>query len=220
MAIGSSMEGLVGLLLVVIVMSSASASTYNVGGRTGGWVVNPKENYTLWSQRYTFRVNDYLYFKYERGKDSVLIVSKQDYESCNTAKPLHRFRGGRSGSTVPLNKPGPFYVISGNQQNCQKGQKFAVNVVPAAIPPSPTTPAHSPAPSTTPAAPPQHRSPAPSPPPKVTPSHPPSGGLPASPADLGPVKAPAPAPHGNGASSRSFGVGFGVIISIVVALLF
>ncbi|MED6154990.1 hypothetical protein PIB30_001132 [Stylosanthes scabra] len=212
MAIGSSMKGLVALLVVVIVMSSssfeASASTYNVGGKNGGWVVNPKENYTLWSQRYTFRVNDYLYFKYERGKDSVLIVSIEDYDSCNTAKPLHRFRGGRSGSTVQLNKPGPFYFISGNQQNCQKGQKFAVNVVSAANPPSPT-PHPSPAPS------PPHPSPAPSSPP---PHHPPSGGMPASPADLSPVHAPAPGPARNGGSSRSFGVGFGVI-SLVVALL-
>ncbi|KAL1299132.1 hypothetical protein HN51_043545 [Arachis hypogaea] len=197
MAIHSSIKGLVVLLVVVIVVSSssfeASATTFNVGGKSG-WVVNPQEDYNHWSQRNTFRVNDYLYFKFERGKDSVLIVSKEDYDSCNTEKPLHRFRGGRSGSTIPLNRSGPFYFVSGNQQNCKQGQKFVVQVSAAVLPP--TQP-----PSSTPSKPPQAS------PWIASPVH--SPGL---------APAPAPAPAGNAASSRSFGVALG-IISFVVALL-
>ncbi|CBI20278.3 unnamed protein product, partial [Vitis vinifera] len=54
-----------------------------VGGK-GGWVENPSEEYNQWAGRNRFQVNDTLFFKYQKGVGSVLVVEKDDYFSCNT----------------------------------------------------------------------------------------------------------------------------------------
>jgi len=63
-------------------------------------------------------------FKYNKGSDSVLVVNKQDYDSCDTKNPIYKMDDGES--TFSLKKTGPFYFISG--VNCQNGEKFMVVV--------------------------------------------------------------------------------------------
>ncbi|RWW43087.1 hypothetical protein BHE74_00051287, partial [Ensete ventricosum] len=102
-------------------------------------------------------------FRYRKDADSVLVVTKQDYDACNGANPIQKLEGG--DSEFKLDRSGPFFFISGTPGNCQKGQKLQVVVLavrnvkpgpsppapPPAIPPSPLPPSERP---TSPPAPP------------------------------------------------------------------
>ncbi|KHN36648.1 Early nodulin-like protein 2 [Glycine soja] len=126
-----SNDGFLGLFALTIISifilgSSTSSYTFRVGGKDG-WVINPSEDYIHWPQRNRFHVNDSLYFKYKKGSDSVLVVNKDDYDSCNSNNPIQKMDEGDSLFT--LDKPGPFFFISGNLENCQSGQKLIVVVL-------------------------------------------------------------------------------------------
>ncbi|XP_022847753.1 early nodulin-like protein 2 [Olea europaea var. sylvestris] len=127
----------------------------NVGGKDG-WVINPTESYSHWAQRLRFQVNDTVLFKYERGMDSVLEVEKDDFDNCNTSNPKTKMEDGNS--IFQFDRSGPFYFITGNKTNCDKGQKLivvvlAVRTPPLALPPAANAPVAKP-----PSASPQHRS--------------------------------------------------------------
>ncbi|XP_023634209.1 early nodulin-like protein 2 isoform X2 [Capsella rubella] len=138
------------ILLLSLSPLFSDARKFNVGG-SGAWVPNPSENYQSWSGQNRFLVHDTLYFSYAKGADSVLEVNKADYDGCNTKNPIKRADDG--ASEISLDRYGPFYFISGNEDNCKKGQKLTVVVIsprtlsPGGSPPGSTTPpggAHSP----------------------------------------------------------------------------
>lgn len=66
-------------------------------------------------------------WKYEGGKDSVVEVSKEDYAKCNTSNPIEEYSDGNT--KVKLDRPGPFFFISGEKGHCEKGQKLIVVVM-------------------------------------------------------------------------------------------
>ncbi|XP_073059601.1 uncharacterized protein [Primulina eburnea] len=143
--------------------------------------------YLCSSQTYTF----YVVFKYKKGSDSVLVVTKDDYETCNKDSPLQVFKDGNS--EFKFHKSGPFFFISGRTQHCEKGQKLVTVVLSdshhnASSAPSPP-PTHSP-----PLKPPPSQSPPPSshhvPAPTPNPTHAPP---PLSTISAPPGKAPQPA---------------------------
>ncbi|CAH8274595.1 unnamed protein product [Arabidopsis lyrata] len=153
-------------LMIVMLMSLgftmglSNGHKFDVGGRDG-WVLTPSEDYSHWSHRNRFQVNDTLYFKYVKGKDSVLNVSEKEYKTCNTTHPLASLSGG--DSLFLLSRSGPFFFVSGNSGNCLKGQKLAVTVMSTGH--HSHTPRH-PSPSPSPSASPVHQalsSPAPTP---------------------------------------------------------
>lgn len=80
-------------------------------------------------------------FRYEAGKDSVLQVTRESYEKCNTTSPKATYTDGNT--KVKLNQPGPVYFISGTEGHCQKGQKLRLVVI------SPRNSVFAPAPSPT-----------------------------------------------------------------------
>ncbi|KAJ6752052.1 hypothetical protein OIU85_002471 [Salix viminalis] len=198
-------------LLACYLFTSSLASNFDVGGKDG-WVTNPSESYSNWAQRNRFQVNDSLVFKYNNGSDSVLLVTKDDYNSCNTTNPLKTMNSG--SDVFQFDKSGPYFFISGNEDNCEKGQKLIVAVLsagtrrasaPVSLPPalSPETPSPvalgnpSPAPSKSPSptAEPPTYSQGPSPVPVE--SSPPSADTPALapyPASMAPTGAPGPSP--------------------------
>ncbi|RZR73568.1 hypothetical protein BHM03_00025733 [Ensete ventricosum] len=157
--------------------TSSGAYVFYVGGRDG-WVSNPSETYDSWAGRNRFQVNDTLVFRYSNGTDSVLVVTKQDYDGCNVSNPIQKLEGG--DSMFNLDRSGPFFFISGVPDNCRKGQKMVVVVLavrnggkPSPSPPSPPPAARAPsplAPSPSPAS----ISQAPSPSPARSPSPSPS----------------------------------------------
>ncbi|GMI74831.1 hypothetical protein HRI_001152400 [Hibiscus trionum] len=135
------------LLIVLILCFLASTQGYKfyVGGKDG-WVLSPSENYNHWAERMRFQLNDTLFFKYKKGSDSVLLVKKEDYFACNTSNPVLSLTEGDSVFT--FDRSGPFFFITGNADNCNKGQKLIVVVMAVRHkPPQQQPPSASPSPS-------------------------------------------------------------------------
>ncbi|GAU27137.1 hypothetical protein TSUD_104460 [Trifolium subterraneum] len=150
--------------MTILSFSLSYGYKFNVGGKDG-WAVKPSQWYGQWAEENRFQINDTLYFKYNKGSDSVLVVSKEDYYSCNIGNPIQKLDGG--DSTFTFDKSGPFFFISGNVENCKKGQKLIVVVLspnhhrkqgPSASPPS----WNAPSPAWTPACTPKSNAPSPS----------------------------------------------------------
>ncbi|KAL5793754.1 hypothetical protein ACOSP7_002348 [Xanthoceras sorbifolium] len=143
-------------LVLMRIVNSSNGYKFFVGGKDG-WVVKPCDNYNHWAERMRFQVNDTLYFKYKKGSDSVLVVTKDDYDSCNTKSPIQSLADG--DSIFKFDHSGPYFFISGNADNCKKNQKLIVVVMavrnkthhhqtppsPLPSPPSPDTPSSPPA---------------------------------------------------------------------------
>ncbi|TKY66838.1 Early nodulin protein 2 [Spatholobus suberectus] len=95
---GQTPHRFLGLLILMIPMlllssspsSQAVAREFDVGDKDG-WVVKPAEDYDHWAQRNRFQVNDTLHFKYKKGSDSVVVVRKEDFDSCNANNPIQRW---------------------------------------------------------------------------------------------------------------------------------
>ncbi|KAF7822972.1 early nodulin-like protein 2 [Senna tora] len=190
------------LLMICTISLSSEAHKFNVGGKDGWVGSKPSDYYNHWAQKYRFHVNDTLYFKYKKGSDSVLVVNKEDYNSCTTTSPLQKMDGG--DSSFRFNGSGPFYFISGTADHCVKGQRLIVVVMAArGTPPPPPPVAAAPQPSS-----PAAKSPAPSA------GSPGSGSPQPSQED---DAAPAPAPSG----SMRLGVGgsVGVVLGIIMILM-
>jgi hypothetical protein len=155
-------------------------------------------------------------FKYKKGSDSVLVVTKEHYHACNTTSPIQSLADG--DSIFKFGRSGPFFFIS--SKNCRKGQKLIVVVLAVrnkthhSPPPSPSPVPESPA------------SPSPSPSPPPTSAESPKGvslgSLSPEPDETRPdFDSPAPAPSGKtGAAGRTAGsVGLALGVSIGVSVL-
>ncbi|PKA51569.1 Early nodulin-like protein 1 [Apostasia shenzhenica] len=107
--------------------STASAMEFRVGGLRG-WhspTGNESETFNHWAGRTRFHIEDSLYFKYEN--DSVFVVDRKAYVSCNVTSPINRFTDGNT--TFRFDRRGFFYFISGNVGHCRAGQKLIVRVM-------------------------------------------------------------------------------------------
>ncbi|XP_010438156.1 PREDICTED: early nodulin-like protein 1 [Camelina sativa] len=146
---------LVFLLFAKVSHGASTPRVILVGGSVGAWKVPDAPNNTLnhWAENTRFKVGDFLVWKYDMKVDSVLEVTKEDYDSCNTAKPLKQYKDGHT--EVHLDKSGPYFFISGAPGNCAKGEKITLvvlserpsgdgSVAPKASPVSPTAPAPAP----------------------------------------------------------------------------
>lgn len=69
----------------------------------------------------------YLVWTYDAKVDSVLQVTKEDYETCNKSKPMKEYHSGND--KIELSQSGPFFFISGAEGHCEKGQKLIVTVM-------------------------------------------------------------------------------------------
>ncbi|KAL9313225.1 hypothetical protein ACSQ67_018677 [Phaseolus vulgaris] len=131
------------LLFFFLLLGFSAAKELLVGGNIDAWKIPSSELNSLnqWAEKSRFRVGDYLVWKYESGKDSVLEVTREEYGNCSTSNPIKEYSDGNT--KVKLERPGPFYFISGAKGHCEKGQKLVVVV----ISPRHTFRATSPAPS-------------------------------------------------------------------------
>ena len=70
-------------------------------------------------------------FTHEEGVDSVLLVTDQDFDTCNTRNPFLRLQaiGGSGSSVFRFDRSGPFFFISSDEDRCQKGQKLYIVVM-------------------------------------------------------------------------------------------
>ncbi|KAK6145524.1 hypothetical protein DH2020_022344 [Rehmannia glutinosa] len=107
---------------------------FDVGGKNGWATPSGKNNdqvYNDWASKNRFQVNDTLRFGYK--KDSVLVVTEEEYEKCRSSHPI--FFSNNGDTVFTLDRPGLFYFISGVAGHCQKGLKMIVKVLEPASPP-------------------------------------------------------------------------------------
>ncbi|KAL6570713.1 hypothetical protein OROGR_000263 [Orobanche gracilis] len=114
------------LISTGLLCSISNSHTFYIGGEDG-WSLHPSENYNHWAKRYRFEINDELFFKYKKGHDSILVVNQHDYTKCNKDNPIKTLKSGHS--KFKLDRSGPFFFISGHEQNCEKGQKLTIIVL-------------------------------------------------------------------------------------------
>ncbi|XP_060194444.1 early nodulin-like protein 6 [Lycium barbarum] len=109
------------------------ATEFNVGGDKGWVVPTVKDDqvYNQWAGKNRFKINDTLRFEYK--KDSVLVVTKEEYEKCKSSHPIFFSNNGKS--IYKLEQPGLYYFISGVSGHCERGLKMIIKVLEPAAPP-------------------------------------------------------------------------------------
>ncbi|KAB5552779.1 hypothetical protein DKX38_010090 [Salix brachista] len=117
------------ILIVSLFVTFTEARDIMVGGKNHSWKIPSSESDSLnkWAEASRFRVGDTLVWTYDPQNDSVLQVIKKDYETCNTSSPVATYRDGNT--KVKLEKPGPYYFISGADGHCEQGQKLVTVVM-------------------------------------------------------------------------------------------
>ncbi|KAK7261785.1 hypothetical protein RIF29_28105 [Crotalaria pallida] len=118
------------IIFLVAMMNSNNVEAgreFKVGDHLGWHEPGPNNTlfYIQWAERNRFQVGDSLLFEYQN--DSVLTVEKMDYFNCDASNPITEFDNGKS--ILNLDRPGPFYFISGNGDHCTNGQKLLVEVM-------------------------------------------------------------------------------------------
>lgn len=93
------------------------------------YIVVGSISFAMWVQTemrpYFYGVMDHLTdFQYARGSDSVLMVSKEDYKTCNVNNPMASWTEGPH--EFHLQGHSIVYFISGELGHCQAGQKVAI----------------------------------------------------------------------------------------------
>ncbi|XVF35568.1 hypothetical protein REPUB_Repub18cG0157100 [Reevesia pubescens] len=128
---------LVWFLALAFMLFSVDCGAKNilVGGSENAWKIpdNSSDFLNQWAGKIRFRVDNFLIWKYDGKVDSVLQATNENYESCNTSKPMKEYKDGNNTKVEP-DKSGPFYFISEADGHCQKGQKVHV---PATTSPAP-----------------------------------------------------------------------------------
>ncbi|KAK9155819.1 hypothetical protein Sjap_003299 [Stephania japonica] len=119
---------LVAIFALSSVMQRVSATAFRVGGAKGwsGPTDSNAQTYNQWAEKHRFQVGDSILFVYPPERDSVLLVNKDDYDSCNTGSPTKSFTDGNTSFKFDHN--GAYYFISGMIDNCQKNEKMVVVV--------------------------------------------------------------------------------------------
>ncbi|XP_007037760.2 PREDICTED: piriformospora indica-insensitive protein 2 [Theobroma cacao] len=98
-----------------------------------GWIAPKHDNqiYNKWASSNRFKVDDTIHFKYK--KDSVLVVTQEEYDKCQPSHP--QFFSNNGDTVFKLDRAGLFYFMSGVTGHCQKGQKMIIKVLEPDTPP-------------------------------------------------------------------------------------
>ncbi|XP_055824000.1 uclacyanin 1-like [Solanum dulcamara] len=179
---------LMSLAAIAMLLGSAMATNYTVGGPNGGW--DQSTDAQAWAASKTFFVGDNLIFSYALSH-SVLEVTKAGFESCQITSPIAIYTGGMT--VITLASVGKRYFICGTGGHCHVGgMKLEINTLPKASPPPPAKPATPP--TATPKAPPPSTPKTPPPTPMTTPPSAPSTTPVASPPSSSPSPKSSSAP--------------------------
>uniref|UniRef100_A0ACD5Y3V5 Uncharacterized protein n=1 Tax=Avena sativa TaxID=4498 RepID=A0ACD5Y3V5_AVESA len=131
---------LISLAVLLLALIGASSATDFEVGADAGWIVPPAgqaDTYNEWASKNRFLLGDSVHFKYK--KDSVMLVTEEEYNKCASAHPI--FFSNNGDTEVHLDRSGLFYFISGVTGHCERGQKMAIKVIgPNAPPPAPPSP--------------------------------------------------------------------------------
>ncbi|KAM7279360.1 hypothetical protein ACFE04_006494 [Oxalis oulophora] len=152
----AKMNLLLGLVCLTVLIQKGSAREFSVGPSQKWGVPNSENDYNKWAESNRFQIKDSIVFVYPSGNDSVLEVTKENYNNCTSESPIAKFKDGHTVFT--FNRSGAFYFISGTKENCLKGEKLIVVVLgdrsgkttantTTASPPSPGTAEMTPSPA-------------------------------------------------------------------------
>ncbi|CAH2060059.1 unnamed protein product [Thlaspi arvense] len=120
------------LLILVALFGVAVGGTVHKVGDSSGWTIMGA-NYESWASSRTFQVGDSLVFEYNKDFHDVTQVSHNDFELCESSKPLAKYQTG--SDTISLTKPGLQNFICGVPGHCDIGQKLQILVLPASLGP-------------------------------------------------------------------------------------
>lgn len=115
------------ILISSLQLLSLASSQYEVG-ESEGWAIPPSDDegfYNEWASKQRFQVGDSVVFTYK--KDSVMVVTDDDYNRCNSSHPV--FFSNNGNTVYELDRAGPFYFISGVSGHCKEGQKMIIKVM-------------------------------------------------------------------------------------------
>ncbi|KAF3434205.1 hypothetical protein FNV43_RR25308 [Rhamnella rubrinervis] len=102
---------------------------YKVGD-LDAWGIPTSANplvYAKWSKDHTFKIGDSLLFLYPPSQDSVIQVTQQSYDSCNTTDPILYMNNGNS--LFNITAFGDLFFTSGEPGHCGKKQKLHISVL-------------------------------------------------------------------------------------------
>ncbi|AEC07879.1 Cupredoxin superfamily protein [Arabidopsis thaliana] len=118
------------LLIFVTLFGVAVGGTVHKVGNTKGWTMIGGD-YEAWASSRVFQVGDTLVFAYNKDYHDVTEVTHNDFEMCESSKPLRRYKTG--SDSISLTKPGLQHFICGVPGHCKKGQKLQIHVLPASL---------------------------------------------------------------------------------------
>ncbi|XAR56533.1 hypothetical protein NMG60_11037059 [Bertholletia excelsa] len=121
--------GLFPVLLAGLIGRLQAINNFTIGDKDGWAPYNypdkkARTNAMLWAGELRFQINDTLNFS---GSGPVLVVSSTDYYDCTTRSPNRTLRA--PNLTFTFDRPGPFYFISADHDNCTNGQKMILVVI-------------------------------------------------------------------------------------------
>ncbi|KAK4365041.1 hypothetical protein RND71_016399 [Anisodus tanguticus] len=114
--------------LFLLIQTQVLCYQYKVGD-LNAWNIPSsanKEVYVKWSKNHPFKLGDSLLFLYPPSEDSVIQVTKQNYNSCNLKNPILYMNNGNS--LFNITRPGEFYFTSGTEGHCEKYQKLHISI--------------------------------------------------------------------------------------------
>ncbi|KAK1406068.1 hypothetical protein QVD17_42265 [Tagetes erecta] len=124
------------LCIFIIVATIAAQATWIqatdhlVGDENLGWN-NDKKNFQAWADGKEFLQMDTLTFYYTAGTRNVVVAKdKAAFDQCSTEGALW-ISPACGGNRLTCWTPGPAYVFSGMNQDCQNGMKFFFDVKPS-----------------------------------------------------------------------------------------
>ncbi|KAJ3696676.1 hypothetical protein LUZ61_000381 [Rhynchospora tenuis] len=100
----------------------------HVVGGDQGW--DTSTDVASWSANKRFHVGDIIWFTYAAPQEGVIeLTTKEEFDSCETTNPIKMYTEGLNH--LMLENEGSRYFTSTNPENCKKGLKLHVKVLPS-----------------------------------------------------------------------------------------
>ncbi|KAK1415298.1 hypothetical protein QVD17_31077 [Tagetes erecta] len=120
------------IILAATIVAQATwiqATDHLVGDEPLGW--NGNKDYQAWADSKKFLQMDTLGFFYTYGEHNVVVAKdKEAYDKCSTDGAMW-VSPPCGGNRITCWTPGPAYIFSSMNQDCQNGMKFFFDVIAA-----------------------------------------------------------------------------------------
>ncbi|KAH7577559.1 hypothetical protein JRO89_XS01G0266600 [Xanthoceras sorbifolium] len=121
--------------VIFIIMMSSTIYSVSMSADHGfkavdssGWTIINIGNATRYVKT---TVGKTFVFTYNNASHNVLQVTQQNLDSCNTTSPILKYTSGFD--IITFNKVGHFYYMCGFPDQCERGEKYDIEVVPGQI---------------------------------------------------------------------------------------